>query len=43
MLYAIFNKKQNYYNTKALITQFFKYSIELKKRVREKRRQENKG
>jgi len=28
MLYAIFYKKQKYYNTKTLITQSFKYSIE---------------
>jgi len=43
MLYVIFNKKQNYYNTKALITQSFKESIELRKRTREKRRRGNKG
>jgi len=38
-----FFKKQDYYNIKALITQSFKESIELRKRAREKRRQENKG
>ena len=29
MLYAIFNKKQDYYNIKIMITQSFKESIEL--------------
>jgi hypothetical protein len=45
MRYTTFIKKQNYYNTKALITQSFKESIEyrvlrieLRKRAREKRR-----
>jgi len=36
MLYVIFNKKQNYYNIKSMITQSFKESIELRKRIREK-------
>jgi hypothetical protein len=44
MLYAIFNKKQDYYNIKSMITQSFKESIEyrvlrieLRKRTREKK------
>ncbi len=43
MRYTTFIKKQNYYNTKVLITQSFKESIELRKRTREKRRRGNKG